>query len=219
MTDRRRRRQIAITGGRFRQTSMIDFAGVTGFAAVSLAIALAPGPSWVYVISSTVRQGRMAGLAAVAGNATGIICHVTACLWYLSAKINGIYPDSWIVRYGFQDSTNSEVNNTKTTERINTHNRLKNIASNQANAAADFALAGVAALVRPLTGNEHGAIRNTNRRGAAAVIEPHALRCHLFHIGRFHVRRFRERQAAPAMFIAENIHNIRPASAAGRCRK
>lgn len=67
---------------------MIDLAGATGFAAVSLAIALAPGPSWVYVISSTVRQGRMVGLVAVAGNATGIACHVTAAACGLSAVLH-----------------------------------------------------------------------------------------------------------------------------------
>lgn len=67
---------------------MIDIAGASGFAAVSLAIVLAPGPSWVYVISSTVRQGRMAGLLAVAGNATGIICHVTAAAFGLSAILH-----------------------------------------------------------------------------------------------------------------------------------
>ena len=64
---------------------MIDIARVSEFAVVSLAIALVPGPSWVYVIASTVRQGRMAGLVAVAGNATGIICHVTAAALGLSA--------------------------------------------------------------------------------------------------------------------------------------
>jgi threonine/homoserine/homoserine lactone efflux protein len=64
---------------------MIDLARAFGFASFSLALALAPGPSWVYVISSTIRQGRMAGLAAVAGNATGIVCHVTAAACGLSA--------------------------------------------------------------------------------------------------------------------------------------
>ncbi len=67
---------------------MIDVAGAFGFATVSLAIALAPGPSWVYVISSTARQGPVAGLAAVAGNATGIICHVTAAALGLSAILH-----------------------------------------------------------------------------------------------------------------------------------
>lgn len=67
---------------------MIDLARAIGFASFSLALALAPGPSWVYVISSTIRQGRLAGLAAVAGNATGIVCHVTAAACGLSAVLH-----------------------------------------------------------------------------------------------------------------------------------
>ena len=38
-----------------------------------------------------------------------VIFHVTACLWYLLAQIEGLYPDSWVVRYGFQDSDNIKV--------------------------------------------------------------------------------------------------------------
>ena len=67
---------------------MIELAGAAGFASFSLAIALAPGPSWVYVISSTIRQGRVAGIAAVAGNATGIACHVAAAACGLSAVLH-----------------------------------------------------------------------------------------------------------------------------------
>ncbi len=67
---------------------MIGLNEATGFAAVSLTIALAPGPSWIYVISSTFRQGRLAGLVAVAGNATGIACHVAAAAFGLSAVLH-----------------------------------------------------------------------------------------------------------------------------------
>ena len=38
-----------------------------------------------------------------------LICHINACLWYLLARIDGIHPDSWVVRYGHQDSSNYEV--------------------------------------------------------------------------------------------------------------
>ena len=67
---------------------MFDLASGSGFAVVSLAIALSPGPSWIYVISATARQGRMAGMAAVAGNATGIVCHVAAAALGLSAILH-----------------------------------------------------------------------------------------------------------------------------------
>ena len=39
-----------------------------------------------------------------------VFCHVSACLWYFMAQFEGICPNSWILRYGFQDSSNYEVN-------------------------------------------------------------------------------------------------------------
>ena len=59
-----------------------------GFAAVSLALALVPGPSWIYVISTTVGRDRRAGLIAVLGNATGIAGHVLAVAAGLSAALS-----------------------------------------------------------------------------------------------------------------------------------
>lgn len=58
-----------------------------GFAAVSFAVAIAPGPSWVYVISSTLGRRRSAGFMAVAGNATGIACHALAAALGLPAVL------------------------------------------------------------------------------------------------------------------------------------
>lgn len=58
-----------------------------GFATVSLALALAPGPSWIYVLSTTFSGARRAGLIAVLGNATGIVCHVVAVAAGLSAVL------------------------------------------------------------------------------------------------------------------------------------
>ncbi len=58
-----------------------------GFAVVSLALALVPGPSWIYVISTTAGRDRRTGLIAVLGNATGIACHVLAVAAGLSAVL------------------------------------------------------------------------------------------------------------------------------------
>jgi threonine/homoserine/homoserine lactone efflux protein len=58
-----------------------------GFAAASFAIAISPGPSWFYVITTTLRQDRKAGLVAVLGNATGIVCHIAAATLGLSALL------------------------------------------------------------------------------------------------------------------------------------
>jgi len=59
-----------------------------GFATVSLMLALIPGPSWVYVISTTIGRDRRTGLIAVLGNATGIACHVLAVAAGLSAVLS-----------------------------------------------------------------------------------------------------------------------------------
>jgi len=59
-----------------------------GFAAVSLALALVPGPSWIYVISATVSRNRRAGFIAVLGNACGIAGHVVAVAAGLAAVLS-----------------------------------------------------------------------------------------------------------------------------------
>jgi threonine/homoserine/homoserine lactone efflux protein len=66
---------------------MIESSACIGFAAASFAVAIAPGPSWVYVISSTLGQRRTAGFMAVLGNATGIACHAMAAALGLSAVL------------------------------------------------------------------------------------------------------------------------------------
>ncbi len=66
---------------------MITTSDFLGFATVSLAVAVAPGPSWVYVISSTIAGSRRAGFAAVAGNGTGILVHAAAAAAGLSAVL------------------------------------------------------------------------------------------------------------------------------------
>ncbi|MCA9033654.1 MAG: LysE family translocator [Planctomycetaceae bacterium] len=55
-----------------------DTAAILGFALASFCISVSPGPSWLYVISTTVSFGIRHGLVAVAGNGTGILCHATA---------------------------------------------------------------------------------------------------------------------------------------------
>ena len=66
---------------------MIDPVSLTGFAGASLAVALSPGASWMYVISNTVGQSPAAGRAAVAGNATGILAHTVLATLGLSALL------------------------------------------------------------------------------------------------------------------------------------
>ena len=66
---------------------MATTSAILGFATASLAIALSPGPSWIYVISTTAGEGRRAGWLAVAGNGTGILCHVLAASLGITALL------------------------------------------------------------------------------------------------------------------------------------
>ncbi len=58
-----------------------------GFVSVSLLVALSPGPSWVYSISTTLGHGRKAGMIGNLGNSTGILCHALAVALGLAALL------------------------------------------------------------------------------------------------------------------------------------
>jgi len=57
------------------------------FAAAAMLLLLTPGPAVLYVISRSVEQGRMAGLASVFGITTGTLVHVLAAALGLSALL------------------------------------------------------------------------------------------------------------------------------------
>lgn len=67
---------------------MTYWSSVLGFSAASFVIAISPGPSWIYVISTTLRQDANAGRIAVLGNAVGIAIHVVAAACGLSALLS-----------------------------------------------------------------------------------------------------------------------------------
>ncbi len=66
---------------------MYDFTPYLGFASVSLLIALSPGPSWAYTLSTTLGRGRKAGMIGNLGNSTGILCHALAVALGLAALL------------------------------------------------------------------------------------------------------------------------------------
>ena len=59
-----------------------------GFLSVSLLIAASPGPSWLYTISTTLRQGRRAGMIGNLGNSTGVLCHALITAFGLSVLLS-----------------------------------------------------------------------------------------------------------------------------------
>lgn len=58
-----------------------------GFVTISLMVALSPGPSWAYTISTTLAHGRKAGMIGNLGNSTGILCHAMAVVFGLAALL------------------------------------------------------------------------------------------------------------------------------------
>lgn len=57
------------------------------FLAASLPLVLAPGPAVAFVLAASIRSGRRAGLAAVAGVETGYLVHVVGAVAGVSAVI------------------------------------------------------------------------------------------------------------------------------------
>ena len=43
------------------------------------------------------------------GLALLIVCHLTACFWFLIAGLEGFHSDTWVVRYGYEDKPTFEV--------------------------------------------------------------------------------------------------------------
>ena len=66
---------------------MFDHAVFLNFLAVSLLIAITPGPSWLLVINATMEQSWRTGLLAILGNSCGIILHTLSATIGLSALL------------------------------------------------------------------------------------------------------------------------------------
>lgn len=66
---------------------MLDSDALLPFAALSLAVALSPGPSWLYVIQSTLTAGRRGSVWSILGNGSGIFVHLGAVSAGLAAAL------------------------------------------------------------------------------------------------------------------------------------
>ena len=65
----------------------MEAASLWAFSALSLTVALTPGASWLYVMNARVCDGTAGATAAIAGNATGILCHTLLAAVGLSAAL------------------------------------------------------------------------------------------------------------------------------------
>ncbi|MCF2527692.1 LysE family translocator [Yinghuangia soli] len=57
---------------------MVETGAILGVLAVSMSMALTPGPNMMYVVSRSITQGRRAGVISIAGVAVGFILYLTA---------------------------------------------------------------------------------------------------------------------------------------------
>lgn len=63
---------------------MMETGAVLGVAAVSLGMALTPGPNMIYAVSRSIAQGRRAGAISIAGVAVGFMLYLVATALGLS---------------------------------------------------------------------------------------------------------------------------------------
>jgi threonine/homoserine/homoserine lactone efflux protein len=68
-------------------TGLPEIGTILGFAAVSFALVVAPGPNLIYILTRSVSQGRRAGLVSAAGVETGTLVHVLAATLGVSTLI------------------------------------------------------------------------------------------------------------------------------------
>ncbi len=69
------------------------------FCLASAALAVTPGPNILYLVSRTLVQGRSAGLISLAGTTTGLLFHVLAAAFGLSALLAAVPMAYDVVRW------------------------------------------------------------------------------------------------------------------------
>lgn len=66
---------------------MVDQSILLAFVPAALVVIMAPGPDTIYALTQSIKSGRIAGLVAGFGTATGVIVHTTAAVLGLSALL------------------------------------------------------------------------------------------------------------------------------------
>lgn len=77
----------------------MDVNSIISFAFVSLMVAISPGASWIFVIHATVSSGIRGGIAAICGNASGILVHAVLAFMGLAIFIQLIPQLMWILKF------------------------------------------------------------------------------------------------------------------------
>ncbi|MGB9958763.1 LysE family translocator (plasmid) [Haloferax prahovense] len=66
---------------------MIGPSSLLAFISAAVVVIMAPGPDTIYALTQSIKSGRIAGLVAGFGTATGVIVHTTAAVLGLSALL------------------------------------------------------------------------------------------------------------------------------------
>lgn len=69
---------------------MPDLSNMLAFAAISLGMALTPGPNMVYLISRSICQGRVAGLISLGGVALGFVFYMLCAAFGITALVMAV---------------------------------------------------------------------------------------------------------------------------------
>lgn len=78
---------------------MIELSTLFTFVPAALAVVVAPGPDTIYVLTQSLKSGRLAGLGAGLGVATGILVHTTAAILGLAALLKTSAVAYTVVKY------------------------------------------------------------------------------------------------------------------------
>ncbi len=76
----------------------MSHSAVLGFAAVSLAVILVPGPSVLFVVSRAIIAGRRNALLTVLGNASGVLIQVVLIAAGLGVIVTSSDPAFWVLK-------------------------------------------------------------------------------------------------------------------------
>ena len=78
---------------------MLDSSVLFAFVPAAIAIVVAPGPDTIYTLTSSIGSGRLAGVAAATGTATGVLVHTAAAVVGLSALLRTSALAYTVVKY------------------------------------------------------------------------------------------------------------------------
>nr|WP_223301510.1 LysE family translocator [Haladaptatus sp. R4] len=78
---------------------MVEISNLLAFVSAALVLVVAPGPDSIYVLTQSLKSGRLAGLSAGFGVASGVLVHTTAAVLGLAALLRTSALAYTVVKY------------------------------------------------------------------------------------------------------------------------